>query len=334
LDQDNAALLGVDSVRFFGDECIGYQTHLLQNDGYYKNFIAYVIDNLNSDYRFFSLYPKTGPDYMQQRVFVDRIINRIPALQKQLCDVSGIVADMRRVKDEQEQNLMQKAVDITMAGYGGVVPHIKHGAYEYQIRAQVECVFAGKVARPSFPTIVGAGKNSTILHYLEGWDQLVDGDLVVIDSGAEYEYYAADLTRTYPVSGKFTERQKEIYNCVLDTQEYIAQKARPGLWLSHKDKPQESLNHMARAYLEKKGYAQYFPHGIGHFLGLDVHDVGDYSKPLQEGDVITIEPGIYIPQESLGVRIEDNYRLVSDGVVCLSGSLPKTVDAIEAMMLG
>jgi Xaa-Pro aminopeptidase len=119
---------------------------------------------------------------------------------------------------------------------------------------------------------------------------------------------------------------------VLETQEYIASLAKPGIWLSNKDKPEQSLNHLAKKYLTERGYGAYFPHGIGHFLGLDVHDVGDYSVPLREGDVITIEPGIYIPEENIGIRIEDDYWIVKDGVVCLSEFIPKRAEDIEAIV--
>jgi Xaa-Pro aminopeptidase len=119
---------------------------------------------------------------------------------------------------------------------------------------------------------------------------------------------------------------------VLETQNYIAEKARPGIWLSNADKPEESLNHLAKKFIADKGYGDYFPHGIGHYLGLDVHDVGDYKEPLKIGDVITIEPGIYIPQERIGIRIEDNYWIVKDGVVCLSEELPKSAYEIERMV--
>src|SRR6185436_7465046 len=136
----------------------------------------------------------------------------------------------------------------------------------------------------------------------------------------------------YPVSGTFTKRQREVYDLVLETQEYIASIAKPGMWLSNKNKPEQSLNDLAKKYLTERGYGSYFPHGIGHFLGLDVHDVGDYALPLREGDVITIEPGIYIPEENLGIRIEDDYWIVKDGVVCLSEFIPKRAEDIEAVV--
>ena len=187
-------------------------------------------------------------------------------------------------------------------------------------------------ARVAFPSIVASGKNGTILHYTDNSGTMRDGDLVVVDIGAEYRYYCADLTRTYPVSGTFTDRQRELYNLVLETQEYIASIAKPGMFLKNEDHPEQSLHHCAQQYLKERGYDQYFSHGIGHFLGLDVHDVGNVKEPLREHDVFTMEPGIYIPEEGIGIRIEDNYLMVKKGVVCLSEQLPKEPAIIEEMV--
>ena len=187
-------------------------------------------------------------------------------------------------------------------------------------------------ARLAFPSVVATGKNGTILHYSDNNGLIKNGDLVLVDIGAELHNYCADITRTYPVSGTFTKRQKELYNLVLETQEYVAALAKPGMWLKNPKNPDKSLYHLAHAFLTKRGYADYFPHGIGHFLGLNVHDVGDYAVPLHEGDVITIEPGIYIPQEGIGIRIEDNYWIAKDGAICLSEDMPKTAEEIEAVM--
>jgi Xaa-Pro aminopeptidase len=171
------------------------------------------------------------------------------------------------------------------------------------------------------------------LHYSQNDHNFIDGDLVVVDAGARYNYYCADITRTYPVSGKFTHEQKELYEIVLQCQELVAEQAKPGMWLFNQDHQDSSLHHIALNFFKQHGYDKYFIHGIGHFLGLDVHDVGDKTKPLQEGDIITIEPGLYIPEKKIGIRIEDNYWIVDHTEpVCLSESLPKTVKAIEEMI--
>ena len=181
---------------------------------------------------------------------------------------------------------------------------------------------------------MATGKNATVLHYNLAADRLQQNDLVVVDIGARKNGYCADLTRTYPASGEFTDRQIDVYDIVLATQDYIARKARPGMFLRNADKPELSLHHLAVRFLEQKGYGKYFIHGIGHHLGIDVHDVADATQPLEEGAIFTIEPGIYIPQERLGIRIEDNYLMTARGVDCLSGDLPKTAEDIEELMAG
>ncbi|QQR63393.1 M24 family metallopeptidase [bacterium] len=209
---------------------------------------------------------------------------------------------------------------------------MKPGIGEAEVHGNIAYVMYGSNATEAFASIVGSGFNSTVLHYHKNNDQLKTGELVVVDIGAEKDMYCADLTRTYPVSGRFSARQKVVYELVLETQEYIASIAKPGMYLKNNSHHDQSLHHLAKAFLAKAGYEQYFPHGIGHYLGLDVHDVGSYQEPLQEGDVFTIEPGIYIPEEALGVRIEDDYWLTPKGAVCLSEGLPKTVAEVQQAM--
>jgi Xaa-Pro aminopeptidase len=201
------------------------------------------------------------------------------------------------------------------------------------MQAALEYVFTEHGATCAYPSIVAGGVRGTILHYDKNNHRLNKGDLVVLDAGARYGYYSADLTRTYPVSGTFTQEQKDLYEIVLATQEIVAEAAKPGVWLFNKDEQEASLHHIGYNFLKKYGYEKYFIHGIGHFLGLDVHDVGDRSELLQEGDVITIEPGIYIPEKNMGIRIEDNYWIVDQTTpVCLSEALPKTILGVEEMI--
>ena len=256
----------------------------------------------------------------------------IPNLSASIIDISSIIAQSRRRKDVSEIEQLYRAVEITELAHEAAVQALKDRVTENEIQASLEYIMTVSQARPSFPSIVAGGRNSTILHYHQNSGTLKNGDVVVVDIGAEYNNYCADLTRTYPVSGTFTKRQKELYQIVLDTQEYIASLAKPGMWLKNKDKVEKSLHHLAVKFLAQRGYDKYFPHGIGHFLGLDVHDVGDYSVPLHEGDVITIEPGIYISEEGIGIRIEDDYWITKDGAVCLSENLPKEVKDIEKMV--
>ncbi len=324
--------LEVDALEYLGDICAGYTMYPFFEKREYANVLDLIKKYCDEEQTIFVCNPFRSHAYVNQKFMIDRITHFVPELSAASADISSLVALMRRKKSHEELELMYKAITITSDAQETAAQLIKPNVIEYEVQAGIEYTFIASGGSLAFPSIVGAGINSTILHYHDNNATMKSGDLVVVDIGAQFNAYCADLTRTYPVSGSFTKRQREIYDLVLDTQEYIASVAKPGMWLSHKDHPEQSLNHLAKKYLQEKGYGDYFLHGIGHFLGLDVHDVGDYTIPLQTGDVITIEPGIYIAKEALGVRIEDNYWVVDDGVVCLSENLPKTANEIEAMM--
>lgn len=330
--QESATLFGVNVVQSLGEACAGYQFHPFFAKEEVKRLLDRLQEVINHGASIYTLIPDTPNEYLDQRLLLGRLTTFVPALNDALVDISPIVANMRRSKDQSEIEQLYKAVEITALAHEAAAQAIHNEATEAEVQASLEYMFVGSGARVAFPSIVGGGKNSTVLHYHENSAPLKRGDLVVVDIGAEIGHYCADITRTYPVSGVFTKRQREIYELVLETQEYIASLARPGMWLSNKNKPEQSLNHLAKKYLTDRGYGNYFPHGIGHFLGLDVHDVGDYAVSLRAGDVITIEPGIYIPEENIGVRIEDDYWVVKDGVVCLSEFIPKRADDIEALV--
>ncbi len=332
LTQANAAHLGVSKIHYLGTQCAGYQFHPFFPQQEYEFLLAELKKIIARGDKIFTLSPHNAHAYVEQRLILERLKVFVPGLAEAIVDIAPLVADMRRKKDTAEIETMYKAVEITILAQEAAANALADGMRECEVQASLEYMFTGSGARAAFPSIVASGKNSTTLHYFDNQDVMRKGDLVVVDIGAEYDYYCADLTRTYPVSGTFTPRQREIYNLVLETQDYIANLAKPGMWLSSKEHPDKSLNHLAKKFLDDRGYGNYFIHGIGHFLGLDVHDVGDHSKPLQEGDVITIEPGIYIPQERIGVRIEDDYWIVPDGVICLSEHLPKTAEDIEAVV--
>ncbi|OGB84233.1 hypothetical protein A3F66_01480 [candidate division TM6 bacterium RIFCSPHIGHO2_12_FULL_32_22] len=324
---------GIDEVDFLGDEISGYSAKPFFAENGYKNLIKIVSESKN----IFSACPENVSFYSEQKFILERLNKFVPNLNEKLRDISLQIAQMRQVKDQQEIELIYKAVDITTMAFEAAQDAIKDGATEAEVKAAIEFIFTAAEAQKAFPSIVASGKNSTVLHYTGGEKELKSGELVVVDIGAMYKHYCADLTRTFVVSGRgsrgsagaetgeFTKRQKEIFDLVLKTQEYIASIARPGMWLSNADHKDKSLNHLAKEFLKEKGYDKYFIHGIGHYLGLDVHDVGDYSQPLQKGQVFTIEPGIYIPKEQIGIRIEDDYWVVEDGVVCLSENLPKII---------
>src|SRR6266705_469075 len=245
------------------------------------------------------------------------------------------VADsLRLVKDADELARLRTAVDISGLGHIAAMQAARPGMWEYEIEAVAEAAFRRNGAdRVGYPSIVGSGPNSTTLHYDVSRRQTKDGDLVVLDAGAEWGQYTADVTRTFPVNGRFTSRQKAIYDLVLATQRAAFDSTRPGATIGQ-------LNRVARDYMRAHSGTlcgdqtcdAYFIHGLSHWLGMDVHDVGDYSTPLKPGVVLTIEPGIYLTQENLGVRIEDDVLVTATGAEWLSGRAPKTTDEIERLM--
>jgi len=240
---------------------------------------------------------------------------------------------MRAVKDADEIARLRTAVSISVAGHVAVMRAARPGMYEYELEAVLEDGFRRNGAdRVGYPSIVGSGPNSTTLHYDVNRRQTRDGDLVVIDAAAEWGQYTADVTRTFPVNGKFTPRQKAIYDVVLGAQQAAFDSVRPGVTM-------RDLDGLARAYMREhsgtlcgdKTCDVYFIHGLGHPIGMDVHDVG-ISRPFQPGTVITLEPGIYLPDENLGVRIEDDVLVTAAGGEWLSAGAPRTTAAIERLM--
>ena len=257
-------------------------------------------------------------------------------------DVKPLIAMQRMVKDAGEIALLQKAVDASIAAHLAAMKAVKPGVTEYEIASLLDYEWGKRgCERASYPPIVGSGHNSTVLHYSEDTNTMESGDVVVIDAAGEYSMYAADITRTLPVNGHFTTRQKEIYEIVLGAQQAAIDAFQPGKSLLSGD-TDASLTKVAKNYIKTHGkdlhgqpLDQYFIHGVGHYLGLDVHDAGDYKVPLGPGMVFTIEPGIYIPEENIGVRIEDDFLVGSDGkLIKLSAALPSKPEDVEKTMAG
>jgi Xaa-Pro aminopeptidase len=197
---------------------------------------------------------------------------------------------------------------------------------EFELKNIIENEFRAAGARGlAFPSIVGVARNSAVLHYMSGDNEIRAGDMILADIGAEYELYAADITRTFPVDGRFNPEQRRVYETVLAAQEAAARQLRPG-------SVYEDLQQAATNVIQAAGHRDDFWHGLGHFVGLDVHDVGDYAKPLPAGAVLTLEPGIYQPHREFGVRIEDEYMVTPGGNEHLSRAIPRTVAEIEAIM--
>jgi Xaa-Pro aminopeptidase len=242
-------------------------------------------------------------------------------------NMAGLIAEMRRVKDDWEVEQIQRAVDITGKGILAAMKSVEPGMMEFQLQSILEHAYELEGAQfRGFSTILAGGANATVLHYGANDQQINDGGLVLIDTGAAWKHYTADITRTFPVNGTFSERERELYELVLKASDAAIARVRVGA--DHEN----DIQMTAQNIIDEAGYGEYFIHGIGHFVGLDVHDVGDYRRPLKEGVVLTVEPGIYIPEEGIGIRIEDVVLVTRDGPVVLSRHIPRTIEEIEAAM--
>jgi Xaa-Pro aminopeptidase len=254
----------------------------------------------------------------------------------QIKDISPKLFAQRQVKSERELALLQKADDLSIDAHFAAMKMMRPGLFEYQVAARMKEIHEmGGCAREAYAPIVGAGFNSTVLHYSALDSEIEDGDLVVMDVGGEYGGYAADITRTVPANGHFTPRQREIYDLVLGAQNAALAATKPGATiLGRKDSLQQIVINYFDAHPDSRGnvLTKYYPHGVSHHIGLDVHDPGDRARRLEAGMVISMEPGLYIPEENLGVRIEDDVLITKDGYTLMTGRLPRTAEEIEKIM--
>lgn len=230
------------------------------------------------------------------------------------------------IKTPAELAALEAAVDITQAALADAMVIAVPGAYEFQAEAAVEGGFRRRGAEfLAFPSICGSGINACYLHYRENNRRLEEGDLLLLDVGANYEGYCADVTRTIPVSGRFTDRQREVYQLVWEAQQLAEARLRPGVTM-------RELHEAVVGFFDEHGVRRHFKHGLGHQLGVRVHDVPGFRGPLEPGMVVTIEPGLYLVEEALGVRIEDDFVVTEDGCRRLSDAIPSAPEALEAYL--
>lgn len=257
-----------------------------------------------------------------------------------------IMHKIRAIKSAYEIELIQKACDITEKGFRRLLKFVKPGVFEYEIEAELIHEFVRNKSRGfAYGPIIASGNNANVLHYVENDKECKDGDIILLDVAAEYANYASDLTRVVPVNGKFTKRQKEVYNAVL----HVKKEAQKMLVVGNTfDKYNKAVGEIMTEQLLKLGllksddvknqnpawpaYKKYFMHGTSHFLGLDVHDVGFFFEPMQAGMVFTVEPGIYIPQEGFGIRLEDDVMVTTGEPLNLMQNIPIEADEIESLM--
>jgi Xaa-Pro aminopeptidase len=276
--------------------------------------------------------------------FIDEMKSRYPL--HNYARAAKILKDLRSIKTPLEIEVLQHAIDITDKTFRRLLGFIKPGVMEYEIEAEIYHSFLSQRATgPAYNSIIASGDNARILHYISNDQECRDGDLILLDFGAEYGGYCADLTRTIPVNGKFTRRQKTIYNACLHLHDYAKSLLKPGISiLDYTDKVgEEATQQFLKIGLLKKtdvknedpenrAYRKYLYHGISHHLGIDVHDLGTRTEPIKAGMVFTVEPGIYIEEENMGVRIENNVWITRNGNKDLMKNIPMTVEDIEGYM--
>lgn len=257
-----------------------------------------------------------------------------------------ILHKIRSVKSTYEIDLIQQACDITEKGFRRLLSFVKPGVMEYEIEAELIHEFIRNRSRGfAYTPIVASGANACVLHYIENNQKCKDGDVLLLDVGAEYANYASDLTRCIPVNGKFTKRQKDVYNAVLRVKRFAESLLKPGMTFDKYNKQVGEcmteellkLKLLTKTDVKKApeswpAYKKYFMHGTSHFLGLDVHDVGLFHEPIKAGMVFTVEPGIYIPEEKLGIRLEDDVMVTSKAPINLMKNIPIEAEEIEELM--
>src|SRR2546421_2506748 len=297
----------------------------------------------------------------------EAIINHIRAMRMRtrlyrapdsITDPGVILHELRLVKTDAEIELMQRSADIAAAAHVEAMRATRPGMNEYEIEALIEYSFRRNgAAAPAYNSIVGGGANATVLHYITNDAPLRDGDLLLVDAGAEYQGYASDITRTFPVNGRYTEAQREVYNAVLETQLACIELVKPGVTMGELNKRATEmltasmvrlglLTGEPEKLIEEQTYKRFYMHMVGHYLGMDVHDVGRYQvdgqdRPLEAGITITIEPGLYIAETAenipdkyrgIGVRIEDDVLVTPAGHRVLTAKAPKQIEEIERLM--
>lgn len=269
--------------------------------------------------------------------FANEIVIKYP--QVRVNNIYSKIGELRLRKSEEEVEKIKKAIEITKSGIERLMTEARVGMKEYELEAYFDFNCKLKEATDlAFTTIAAAGKNATTLHYIDNNAELKDNDLILFDLGAEYNCYNADISRTFPVNGKFTVRQKEVYNSVLKVNEEIIKSIKPGI--RYKDINEKATDLIADECIklglieDKKDVKKYYYHSIGHSLGMDTHDIETPHRDItfEPGVVFTVEPGIYIEEEGIGIRIEDDILVTEDGAINLSSDIIKTVDEIEAFM--
>lgn len=326
--------------------------------GEFTEQLPYLLQEADKIY--FSLGGEVAQDelVLQGRDQAQQLDRRSGQAKKPICDPNEVLASMRMVKDSLEIELLRESCRLSAEAHIHVMKNVKPNMNERQVLAHLLFSFYNQEAsREGYSSIIASGANACTLHYRANCRQMQDGDFLLIDAGAEKSYFTADITRTYPVNGKFTEPQRKVYQAVLDVQKKLIELVREGFslpqlheksveWLTEKMVELNLLSGSVQENIENKRYHKYYPHGVGHYLGMDVHDVGVSKKngqpvPFKAGTVITVEPGLYVPSDDmsapeefrgLGVRIEDDVLVTASEPEVLTALVPKEIEELEAII--
>ena len=320
-DSDISARTGFSTVKPFGEMRAAIEKLAKAHPGSFYTILPYEREN---------------GGYPHEKAVVDWLQMAVP--QVKLKDIRGTIEALRTIKSPGEIAFLRKAIDLSVDSHLAAMKMMRPALSEYQVAAKmVEVHGMGGSEAEGYAPIVGAGFNSTVLHYDKLSRKIEDGDIVVLDVGAQYSGYSADITRTLPANGKFSARQREIYEIVLGAQNAAMAALKPGMNLCKSG--DKSVYKISLEYINSHGrdrhgnkLGAYYIHGLGHPIGLDVHDPGANCKPLEPGMVVTMEPGIYLPEENLGVRIEDDVLITESGYELLSKRLPRDPPEIEKIM--
>lgn len=304
-------------------------------DKFKKDFAKIIFENYISTL-YLDIENRDFNSYSESILFADLVRNRYPYVN--ILNAYKIFSDLRIIKEDAEIENIKKAINITKSGFYSMMRNIKPEMYEYEVEAYFDFELKRNgVFENAFDTIAASGANATILHYSKNNSLISNNSLILIDAGAKYLNYSADITRTFPANGKFTDRQKQLYNIVLKGQQLVIDAIKPNI-------PFSSLNEILVAFYgkelkniglidDKSEVSKYYYHGVSHLLGLETHDVGRHNEgDLRQGMVLTVEPGLYIEDERIGIRIEDNVLVTDSGCEVLSKEIIKTVEEIELFM--
>jgi len=330
LSKDEAKeLTGIESIYWTSELDAILNSLILRTDNIYINLNEHSrasIEIQSRDYRFFNDLKKRYPLHNYKRL-------------------APLLYNLRMIKSDDEIEKINIACNITEKGFKRILSFLKPGVWEYEVEAEFAYEFIKNGARFAYNPIIASGEGACVLHYEKNDELCKDGDLLLLDVGASYAYYNADMTRTIPINGRFTPRQKEVYLSVLKVMKDTIKEMKPGKKLKEIQQITEDLiseellrlnlmkkDEMNDKDLKKQITKKYFPHGVSHFLGLDVHDVGEPNPELKKGMVFTCEPGIYIKEEKIGIRLEDDILITDNGNIDLMANIPIEPDEIEDLM--